>query len=196
MGNLRSLNFQTGKMNAAGIHTLAFAVRKSDIKTFPKLSNSPATAAEEVTYEGNIVMKDGKFAVQMYSTQTKGEVSYEVVGEKDCKCINNKATLKYPDLSVESKAFVTAASNDNLVVLVAHFVAGSREPQWVMLGDQYWDASMTPTGTSGLAPGDDRGTTIEIIAPGFVALPVYTGTITLEDGVYDCTTNEFTPNEP
>lgn len=103
-GILKNLEWPDGMSNPAGIATKAYYIRKTDIKKFPTKKENPTTPKEVVTYVGNFELKSGATAITLYSTQGKGQVDFEITGEKDCKAVTNKATLSYPDMNDEGVA--------------------------------------------------------------------------------------------
>lgn len=188
----KNMRWADGKANPSGIGSKIFYIRKSEIKTWPNLKDEIASPTDEVTYEGDFEMIAGKTALEIYSTQGVGTVTFETVGEKDCKGINNKLSGSYPDLDDAAVAFVKNEVNANGIFIAKHFNAGGI-PKWVVIGGQHYDPEITFTGESGAKMGDTKGLKFEVTAGDAVALPRYTGLITLDDGVYNCATDVFTP---
>jgi hypothetical protein len=104
----------------------------------------------------------------------------------------NKGMFKFPDLNNAAKSLAKSCVNANMVYVVP--LPHPTEKRFVMLGDEYWDSTTNVSGDSGDAPGSDKGTTIEVEAPGTMPLPNYTGTLVLPDGTLDCATGVFTAN--
>lgn len=187
---LINLDWDDGRTNPSGIKSIAYFVRRSDIAKFPTLAADAATAAEMVGYKDDIVLKTGKKFETIYTTQGVGKVSSEVVGEKDVKQPVNKATLSYPDINDEAKAFATRYCNANMVFIIPHNTASG--VRYAVFGLDM-DASLTPKMESGDKPGSTKGLTIEIEAPDIVALPNYLGVIETATGSLNCSTGVFTP---
>ena len=183
-----SLIWPEGKVNPSGIKSLGYWIPKSHIATFPTIKNEEAaTIGEAVVYDGDFVLKDGKHWLTIYTTQGKGKVSFEGTGEKDCKMFNNKASLKYPDITDEAKNLAKATINASCL-----FVIPMPLNRFVVIGSEDYDVEATITGDSGDAPGSAKGLTVEITAPDVTPLPGYKGEILLEDGSLDCETGDFT----
>lgn len=189
---LANLDWPDGQSNPAGIKSIAYFISKADITKFPILKSNPASPAELVTLDGDFELAAlAKFST-IYTTQGVGKVDWESSGEKDCKAITNKASLSYPDINDQAKAFATQTLNSNTLFIIPHYVAGGKI-RYCVLGNKDFDSTVDIKGSSGAKPGDQKGLTIEISAPDFCALPVYTGLIPMEDGTLNCATGEFTP---
>ena len=115
---LSNLVWPDGQSNPSGMKSIAYFMFKRDIKSWPKIPASPASAAEAVTYDGDFEMQEGKKAISIYSTQGVGKVEFESTGEKDCKMFNNKLTLSYPDMNDESVDFCNSLVNSTGVFIV------------------------------------------------------------------------------
>ena len=194
---LSNLVWPDGQSNPSGMKSIAYFMFKRDIKSWPKIPASPASAAEAVTYDGDFEMQDGKKAISIYSTQGVGKVEFESTGEKDCKMFNNKLTLSYPDMNDESVDFCNSLVNSNGVFIVPYYVAGGKLA-YVVIGGEKFDAEISPKGTSGDKAGSAKGLTLEVTAPDALCLPRYTGIIELSDGTLNCETGVFTatPSTP
>lgn len=186
-----SLAWTDGKVNPSGIKNQVFFAPKSSIKTFPVITAAPATAADNVSYDGDFEMVATKKFLRLYSTQGKGKVSFEAIGEKDCKMFMNKAMFSFPDIDNAGKSLAKSSVNANCVFIVP--LPHESEKRFVVLGDDYWDCTVTVKGDSGDAPGSAKGITIEIESPGTTPLPNYTGILEFADGSLDCATGVFTP---
>lgn len=188
MTTLANLEWVDGKSNPAGIKSIAYFIRKSDIK-----QPLPVIGEDGISYTEDIVPATGKMFQTIYTTQGNGKVTFEQIGSKDGYQPVNKATLSYPDINDNVKAFVSKYCNANMVFVIPHYtVDGVR---YAVFGLEV-DATTTIKGDSGDKPGSQKGTTIEIESPDVVALPNYKGVIPLETGSLNCDTNVFTPKEP
>lgn len=190
-GIFESLGWADGKINPSGIKTEVFFIPKTDIVSFPKMKAAPVSAADNVSLDGDFVLKAGKKWNRLYSTQGKGKVDFEPIGEKDCKMFMAKGMFKFPDLDNAAKNLAKSAVNANVVYVVC--LPHETEKRYVVIGDEYYDVTTNVKGTSGDAPGSDKGVTIEVEAPATTPLPNYTGEILLSDGSLDCATGLFTP---
>lgn len=192
---LANLEWPDGRANPSGIKPIAYMVRKSEIISYPTIPTDASTAAELVTYDGDFTLKAAAKFITIYSTQGKGKVEWEPTGEKDCKGFLNKATLSYPDIDDNAKAVALQTANSNVVCIIPHYVSGGGI-RYVVLGSENFDGTITPKGTSGDSFGSAKGLTIEIEAPDFLPLPVYTGLIPTDTGTLNCETGVFTPTAP
>jgi hypothetical protein len=185
----RSLTWPEGKVNPSGIKPIAYWIPKSQIDAYPSIKNEDALSVDEaVNYEGDFVLKDGAHWLTIYTSQGKGKVTFEGIGEKDCKMFNNKASLKYPDITDEAKNLAKSTINASCL-----FVVALPLKRFVVIGSEDYDVEAAITGDSGDAPGSAKGLSVEITAPDVTPLPGYKGEILLANGSLDCETGLFTP---
>ena len=186
-----NLIWPSGKVNPSGIKTEVFFIDKGLIKTWPAIAEAPATAAANVTLAGDFELVANAKWNKLYTTQGKGKVEWEPIGEKDCKMFNVKGVFKFPDISNEAKSLAKMAVNSNVVFVVP--LPHETEKRFVVIGDSYYDVEVAVKGDSGDAPGSAKGITIEVTAPATTPLPNYAGVLALADGSLDCETGVFTP---
>jgi len=191
-GLFESLNWVDGQINPSGIKTTLYYCEKASIASFPKVKTAPATASENVSLEGDFIMAAGKTFKSIYSTQGKGKVSWETLGEKDCKMFKAKGVFKFPDINDAGKSIAKSFVNANCCFVVA--LPHESEFRYVVLGDADYDTTCTITGDSGDEPGSAKGITIEIEVPTTTPLANYKGDLVLVDGTLDCATGIFTTN--
>jgi len=185
------MDWADGKVNPSGIRKEIYWAPKSWIRTIPRIVSDPLTAAENINVAGDFEMMPGKTFLKMYSTQGKGKVYWEPLGEKDHKMFLNKGTFSFPDIGVDARSNAKQTINSN-IIMIARIPAGS-EIRYVMLGDDDYDVTVTIKGDSGDKPGSEKGITFEVESPCETPLPGYTGILELEDGTLDCETGIFTP---
>jgi len=190
-GIYKSLKWPDGQSNPSGIKTRVFIAPKSFIKTHPRVISAPVTEAEFVTLAGDYEMNTGKTFLELYTTQGKGKVEFETVGEKDHQMFTNKGTFKFPDISNAAKALAKSYLNSNAVVVA--LLPHETEFRAVVIGEDDFDVTVKFKGTSGDAAGSEKGLTFDIECSSYNPLPSYAGAIVLEDGTYDCETGVFTP---
>lgn len=186
--NLEDIRFKLGSVNPSGISDEVYFIPKSFIKSFPTIKDDFDTAAgpdEYAEYDGSFTLDTGKAWTRLYSTQGKGKISWEYQGETDCKVVVNKATLSYPKITNESRAFAKFASNGDFVFVVKH------DGKYYIIGNRDYRATLTPNGDSGDSAGSAKGITVEIECPDTTPLPTYTGSIVLSDGTLNCSTGVF-----
>ena len=188
--NCEDIRFKLGSVNPSGISDEVYYIAKQFIKNWPTIKDDfdEATDADEYAqFDGNFELVTGKKWSRFYSTQGKGKISWEYQGETDCKVVVNKASLSYPKLTNEVRAFAKFASNGDFVFCVKH------DSKYYIIGDKDYRATVTPNGDSGDAAGSAKGVTMEIECPSTTPLPTYVGTIELSDGTLNCSTGVFTP---
>ncbi len=190
---LASLEWADGQINPSGIKTIVYFALKSWIKTFPRIGGvlPPATPGENVVVTGDFEMVAGKTFLKLYSTQGKGKLDFEPLGEKDHKMFTNKGVFSFPDIGVAARSVAKQTLNSNVIMIVP--MPHETEKRFIMLGDADYDTTITIKGTSGDKPGSEKGLTFEIEAPGTTPLPGYSGLLVLADGSLDCETGIFTP---
>ena len=127
----------------------------------------------------------------IYSTQGKGKVDWEPIGEKDCKMFTVKGSFKFPDISDEAKNLAKGTINANVVFIVP--LPHESEKRFVVIGDKDYDVTVNVSGTSGDAPGSDKGITVEVETPATTPLPNYKGALVSAAGSLDCSTGVLTP---
>lgn len=181
----RSLIWKDGQTNASGIRPIAYYALKSWIKKFPSL------ATGEVSYTDDFELIASETFKTIYTTQGKGKVNFEALGEKDCRMFTNKASLSYPDINDDSVHFAAGTINSNIVFIVPHYAAGGKI-RFAVIGGKDFDTTIDVKGDSGDAPGSAKATSIELSAPDFVPLPSYTGILQTDGGSLNCETGEFT----
>lgn len=191
---LATLDWADGQSNPSGIKTKVFFTLKRFIKTFPKVATLPTKAGDLVVYAGDFEMVTGKTFFELYTTQGKGVVSFEPMGEKDHQMFMNKGMFSFPDISEDAKAAALQMLNSNVVFIVP--LPHPTEKRFVMLGSEDYDTVVKIKGTSGDKPGSDKGLTFEVEVPEALPLPSYKGALVLATGTLDCETGVFTPALP
>lgn len=191
-GLFENMGWTDGQINPSGISTEVYYIPKSDIETFPSVVASPATASANVMLSGDFVLKADKRWFKLHSTQGKGEVTFEVTGEKECKMMINKGKFSFPDLSDAAKSHAKQAANSSLVYVVK--LPHQSESRYVVLGDKDYDSEVKVSGASGAEPGSAKGLTIEVEVPAFTPLPGYSGDIITTGQTLDCATGVWTAN--
>lgn len=187
-----SLVWADGSINPSGIKKEVFWAPKSWIQSTPRITVGPATTEENVIVEGDFVMKAGKTFLRMYSTQGKGKVTWESIGEKDHKMFVNKGSFSFPDIGVEARSNAKQTINSNIIMIVP--LPHESEKRYIMIGDDDYDVTVTIKGDSGDKPGSEKGISFEIESPCTTPLPGYAGLLLLPDGSLDCATGDFTPS--
>ena len=184
---MNDISFKLGSVNPSGISDAVFYIPKHYIRRWPTIED-----AFEALMEGRYAEYDGDFELQpgcwwnrFYSTQGKGKIDWDYQGETDCKVVVNHATLSYPKLANEVRAFAKFASNGDFVFCIKH------DGKYYIIGNRDYRATITPNGDSGDSPGSAKGVTMDIQCPDTTPVPTYKGKIVLVDGILDCETDTF-----
>ncbi|KAF0200614.1 MAG: hypothetical protein FD170_3363 [Bacteroidetes bacterium] len=193
MSLFASLPWNDGQINPSGIKTTIYWIPKSQLaRPLPKVNPAPVTPAENTSLSGDFEPTGANKWKKLYTTQGKGKVFFEPVGEKDHKMFLNKGTFSFPDISPEALSLAKQTINSNIVMVVP--MPHETEKRFVVLGDEDYDVTVSTKGDSGDAPGSAKGLIIEIEVPSSTPLPYYKGILELEDGTLDCETGVFTPS--
>lgn len=186
-----NLEFKVGSVNPTGIGTTIYRIRKKFITAWPTIKDDPdaenMTEAKLAKYDGNFTQKPEKYWQKIYSTQGKGSITAETTGEKDCKMFINHANLSFPDLSPEALGFAKSSVNDDFVYIVKS--AG----RYHVIGSPDYPSETSSAPTSGDAVGSAKGITFTVDCPDVTPLPIYEGTIALEEGTLALSTGVLTP---
>lgn len=192
MSLFESLPWQDGQINPSGIKTTIYWIPKTQlVRPLPKVSGAPATAAENVSLSGDFEVSGVNKWKTLYTTQGKGKVWWEPLGEKDHKMFLNKGTFSFPDISEAARSLAKQTINSNIVMVIP--LPHETEKRFIVLGDEDYDVTVSVKGDSGDAPGSAKGIIVEIECPCTTPLPSYKGVLELEDGALDCETGVFTP---
>lgn len=177
---LRDIDFTIGSVNPCGIGDNVYFIPKNQITKWPTIlddfESALGTIEQYACYNGSFELAKGAQWLKLYSTQGKGKISWEYLGETDCKMVKNKASLSYPKLNVQGRAFAKYAANGDFVFIIEH------DGGFYVIGHPTYRATLTPNGDSGDAPGSAKGITIEIECPDTTPLPLYKGTLRMTDG--------------
>lgn len=188
---LRDIDFTIGSVNPCGIGDNVYFIPKNQIIKWPTIlddfESAQGTIEQYACYNGSFELAKGAQWLKLYSTQGKGKISWEYLGETDCKMVKNKASLSYPKLNVQGRAFAKYAANGDFVFIIEH------DGGFYVIGHPTYRATLTPNGDSGDAPGSAKGITIEIECPDTTPLPLYKGTLRMTDGDMDTQDRTVTP---
>ena len=111
---MNDILFNIGSVNPSGIGDEVYFIPKKYIKGWPFIEDDferYITTGHYAEYDGSFQLFSGCYWTRLYSTQGKGKISWDFVGEADCKVVVNKASLSYPKLNTEITAFSKFSSN-------------------------------------------------------------------------------------
>lgn len=187
-----NLDFNIGSVNPSGIGTTIYRIRKRHITAWPTIVDDPdsegaTSEAALSTYSGDFTLATGKKWQKIYSTQGRGSISAETIGEMDGKMFRNRLACSFPDLTPAALGFAKMSVNDDFVYVVKS--AG----RYHVIGSPDYRCETVATPTSGDAPGSQKGISFTAECPDVTMLPVYAGDLALDDGTLDCGDGTFTP---
>ena len=187
-----NIEFNIGSVNPSGIADTVFFIRKTDIIRWPPITDD---FTEALFADGYVQYGDGQdnsFSLaadavwhRLYSTQGKGKVSWDFLGERDCRQPVNRASMTFPKVTREAMAFAKHASNGDYVFIVKH------DGRYYIVGHPLYRTTVSVSGDSGDTAGSGKGLTVSVECCDTTPAPTYIGTLNFEDGVLDCETNQF-----
>lgn len=190
--DFNDMDFPVGSVNPSGIADEVYFILKRQIRAWPPITDDIMTAMVENGYVQYGDGEDDSFTIaydavwhRLYNTQGKGSVTWDYLGETDCRVVVNKATMVFPKITNEARAFAKHAANGDLVFVAKH------DGRYYVIGSKNYRATLTPNGNSGDTPGSAKGLTVNIECCDETPLPVYVGTLLFEDGVLDCKTDTY-----
>lgn len=188
-----NLMFRIGQANGSGIGKYLYFIPNESILRWPAIVNNMADAATEesyVCYSGNFKIDENAHWIRIYNTQGEGVMTAEPLGERDSRMFMNKLSFRYPKLTIEAAVLSNAVVNGDGVFV------GWHDGAYRVVGNRQYRCDVTPNVTSGDTAGSSKGVTFEAACPDFKALPIYRGTLLLDDGILDCATDTFiTPDK-
>lgn len=187
-----NIGHDIGTVNPSGIGVEVYYIPKRHILEWPAITNDVMAA---LMIDGYVQYGDGEnnsFTLaadqtwkRLYSTQGKGKINWDYLGETDCKVAVNKASLSFPKITNEARAFAKLANNGDFVFCIRH------DGRFYIIGSPDYRAVVTTNGDSGDAPGSAKGMTVDVECQDTTPQPTYVGYLLLEDGYLDCETNTF-----
>ena len=169
----KSLRFCQGKTVLPGIRNRVYVIPKRDIVTWPSLPAEASTDMSEIaTYSGSFVLATGKKWARIDLVSNKGQITYEVQGEKPSRTFLNKCTLTHPEGSAAALGFARQAAADDLVFLIQQ-----RDGKFRVLGCEAFETDTKPQGDTGEGVTGESSAALEIEATDVCPAPYYVGTI-------------------
>lgn len=189
---LGNLDWSNGKINPSGIVPIGYRIPREHITTWPTIVDDPAadavTLEKFVNFTGDFVLVATKTWETIYSTQGKGKVTFEPVGETDSTMYINKGTLSFPDLTDQVRGYAKMAANGDYVYIIA-----TPNGRYHVIGNKDYRVKTSLTGDTGDAAGSAKGVTISLECPDVTPLPLYKGDLVTAAGSLDTETGVFTP---
>lgn len=173
----QSLRFCQGTTILPGIRNRCYAVAKRDIVKWPILADEAASdMAELAKYKGDFQLATGKKWVRIDLVANKGQITYEVQGEKPSRTFLNKVTLTHPEGSAAALGFARQAAADDLVYLVPQ-----RNGKFRVMGSEAFETDTKPTGDTGEGITGESSAALEIEATDVCPAPYYEGVIETDE---------------
>lgn len=145
------------------------------IQSEPTFKSTPLTPEDMVVMDGELVLKEGKYAIDGYTTRDQAEANPEGQGEADNKSFANKGSFYLPDVNkVESAAQARYLQAVSFVVI---YPADNGEYKY--FGSKGRPCYATSKGKSGKKASDGNGFTIEWETDSYVPGGFYRGTLPL-----------------
>lgn len=127
-----------------------------DVAKFPTLPTTQLSLDDYVETIGDIIMKNGKRAYEIYSKLDAAELKYTLQGEEGGKSQKASLEIYHPGFKKKILGFITAAQNANIFVLCK-----LNNGEWHLLGDEDRGAIIeSAEATSGKATADANGASI------------------------------------
>jgi hypothetical protein len=168
-----------GPDNMGGLGYKCYLFLLEDVLTLPTPPNSSSLVANEVAnYQGDIVMKAGKYMVEFELTYDMSGLESAGQGETDGISFKPTVNGKIAGASDEAIAFMTANKHANLGGIFP-----DKNGRKVLLGaDGVNPLKFDPSSkfSVGTAAGDKRGSEVILFTNSNNPAPGYTGAITLE----------------
>ena len=173
-----NLDWTDGQHSVPGIYPILYFVEKSKITAWPTLSANPATAEDEVTYQGDFTLAAQAVWKEINCIDLKSEPVAEPQGEIRCVSVNNRLTIVTSLTNAEAAAFQKIANNTDLVYIFRERDSG----KYRVCGSEMFTTFTRARQLIGSNPTGERGTTIEVESTDIVGFPFYEGAIITSDG--------------
>ena len=176
--NFDNLGWTDGQHSVPGIYPKVYFIPKSKILIWPVMAENPASAAQEVTFQGDFTLAELATWKEINCIDVKSQPTSEPQGEIRCVSVNNKLTIVISLTEEKASAFCKLANNTDLVYLFRERDSG----KWRVVGSEMF-TTLTKAGLNvGSAPTGERGVTIEVEATDIIPFPFYNGAIVTDDG--------------
>jgi hypothetical protein len=176
--NFDNLDWVDGQSSVPGIYSEAYYIPKSSISEWPELPAAPASAAEEVTYQGDFALVAAKTWKRLNAIDVKSQPQSEPQGEIRCKSYGNKLTLMSSLTEEKATAFAKLAANTDLVWLFREKDSG----KYRVVGSEMFLTETKVSMNIGSTPTGEKGITVEINSSDVAPFLFYAGAIVTDDG--------------
>lgn len=159
---------------AKGIGAKHYIANVDDIQTFPERVASPATPADRVVIEDDIVFKTNKGFYAFPCEPEMGQVTVSYEGTNGRLSPVTKVSVYIAGNTNELHAWRESLVNGKYVLLISD--ASCKNGQYKVVGCTCDPAQPKPSWDSGKARGDDQGLTVEFEAVN-CEFSIYTGAV-------------------
>lgn len=178
MQNFDNLDWVDGQHSVPGIYPEVYYIPKSQIASWPGFPEDPASAAEEVTYQGDFELESDAAWKIINCIDVKSQPQSEPQGEIRCVSVNNQLTIVVSLTEEKASAFCKLSNNTDLVYLFRERDTG----KYRVVGSEMFTTQSQASMNIGSEPTGEKGVTIEISSTDIIPFPFYEGAITTEDG--------------
>lgn len=176
--NFDNLDWIDGQSSVPGIFPIVCYIQKSLISKWPSLSAEPASASDEVTYQGDFTLAAEAVWKTINCIDQTSQPTAEPQGEIRCKSFNNQFTVKSSLTEEKATALAKLANNTDMVFLFRE----RDSKKWRVVGSEMFTTITTVSLDVGSDPTGERGITVEVAATDIIPFPFYEGEITTADG--------------
>ena len=179
-----SLAWCEGTPELPGIRKRLYYIAKNQIASWPTLPHDSNGRLTSATYTGNFtLLADATFKfIDILSD--KSQLTSEAQGEYPSQTQLNKLTAVHPGIGEAATAAAAYLNNTDSVFLVQDM-----RGRWRVIGSEKWMTKTTVAQDNGQGATGTTSTTISVEASDECPAPFFTGTIAVEDGTLDCSTN-------
>lgn len=178
MNNFDNLEWQDGQSSVPGIYPEVYYIPKSKITQWPSFPASPASAAEEVTFQGDFQLDGSAVWKKINCIDVKSQPQSEPQGEIRCKSFNNQLTVVTSLTEEKATAYCKLVNNTDMAYLFRERDTG----KWRVAGSEMFTTQSSAGMNIGSEPTGEKGVTLEITATDKMPFPFYAGAIVTDDG--------------
>jgi len=172
---LSNLTKVDGEENMGGMAVKAYFAFRSHIQTWPTLVSNPDTVDKLVQLEGNFVMEEGKYFIEVEPIVKTHQFSYENQGEPEGQSFAPKAMFKIKGATKAENMGYARMFNACSGVYIGIDNAGNR----VVIGDDLHPAIFKVSGDTGTEATNRGEITVEVTSDSFCPGYLYYGSIPL-----------------
>lgn len=162
-----------GAPNPPGTKKKVLIAPISAFETIEAVTDPLATDSTRVKITGDHVFKVDEGFIEMYTTLDTGQLTAEMIGERDGRGYNPNLNFFHPGTKAEAMAFADAAKDDEFIILVP-LLDGS----YLQVGSEGLGAEVTANFDSGTVSSGRKGYTFT--ATTYDKLYIYEGAVVMK----------------